>query len=253
LAAFGRFRSPVFGAAAAAGAECRGAGAGLAVDMTTLGVIGSGYIGGNVARLAVAAGYDVVVSNSRAPQTLDPLVAELGPAARAANPQEAAQAGDLVLVSIPLAAYPSLPGSAFAGKLVLDTGNYYPPRDGQIAALNDKSLTGSEYLATFLPGAQVVKVFNNIFYKHLLHLARPSGAADRSYLPVAAAEAPLAQATSFLDAIGYGTAGYSPLAAGWRQEPGTPIYGTAYGDMNDENGTPASEAHIRALLAAAAR
>jgi predicted dinucleotide-binding enzyme len=226
---------------------------GLPDDMTTLGVIGSGHIGGTVARLAVKAGYEVVLSNSRAPQTLDALVAELGPAARSAYPREAATAGDLVLVSIPLAAYLSLPGSAFDGKTVLDTGNYYPARDGQIAPLDSRALTGSEYLATFLPGARVAKVFNNIFYQHLLHLARPAGAADRSYLPVAADDAPLAGATAFLDAIGYGTAGYGPLSAGWRQEPGTPVYGGAYGDMTDDKGTPASEAAIRALLAAAAR
>ena len=233
--------------------EINGARARLPVDMTTLGLIGSGNIGGNVARLAVAAGYDVVLSNSRDPRTLDGLVAELGPAARAAHPREAAQAAELVLVSTPVKAYPALPGDVFAGKTVLDTGNYYPARDGQVAALDDRTLTGSEYLATFLPGARVVKVFNNIFYKHLLNLARPSGAADRSYLPVAGNDADLETAAAFLDAIGYGTAGYSPLSEGWRQEPGTPVYGGAYGDMNDEKGTPASEAHIRALLAAAAR
>jgi 8-hydroxy-5-deazaflavin:NADPH oxidoreductase len=119
--------------------------------------------------------------------------------------------------------------------------------------LDAHTLTGSEYLATFLPGARVVKVFNNIFYKHLLHLARPAGAGDRSYLPVAANEADLEGAASFLDEIGYGTAGYGPLSEGWRQEPGTPVYGGAYGDMSDDKGTPASEAHIRSLLAAAAR
>jgi 8-hydroxy-5-deazaflavin:NADPH oxidoreductase len=221
--------------------------------MTTLGVIGSGLIGGNVARLAVAAGYDVVVSNSRDPHTLDELVAELGPSARAGYPREAAEAGDLVLVSIPLAAYPSLPSDAFAGKLVLDTGNYYPKRDGRIEPLDDRSLTTSEYLATFVPGSPVAKVFNNIFHRHLLFLARPAGAADRTYLPVAADEAALPGTTTFLDDIGYGTAGYTPLSEGWRQEPRTPVYAVVYGDFKNEKGAPAGEAAIRAALAAATR
>ena len=93
-----------------------------------------------------------------------------------------------MLVSVPLLGYPSLPAAALAGKTVLDTGNYYPQRDGQIAALDAGSLTDSEYLARHLPGARVVKVFNNIFFKHLQNLARPADRArprDRTYLPVA--------------------------------------------------------------------
>ncbi len=221
--------------------------------MGTLGLIGSGRIGSTVARLAVDAGHDVVLSNSRGPETIASLVAELGPRARAGLPGDAAAAGDLVLVSIPLTAYPSLPAAALDGKTVLDTGNYYPQRDGQIAPLDSGELTDSEYLARHLPGAHVVKVFNNIFFKHLAHLARPAGAPDRSYLPVAGDDAAVAAVASFLDSIGYGTAGYGPLTAGWRQQPGTPAYGTPYGAMEDEKGTPAGEAVIRAALAAATR
>src|SRR5271167_3562634 len=100
--------------------------------MTTLGLIGSGRIGGTVARLALDAGHDVVLSNYRGPETLAELAAELGPRARAAHGEECAVAGDLVLVSIPLKGYPSLPAGALAGKTVLDTGNFYPERDGEI-------------------------------------------------------------------------------------------------------------------------
>jgi predicted dinucleotide-binding enzyme len=225
----------------------------LPVNMTTLGLIGSGRIGGTVAKLAIDAGFDVVLSNSRGPHTLGDLVAELGPQARAAHGEECAVAGDLVLVSTPLAAYPTLPAAALAGKTVLDTGNYYPQRDGQIAALDSRALTDSEYLATHLPGATVVKVFNNIFFKHLQNLARPAGAADRTYLPVAGDEAATAAVAAFLDSIGYGTAGYGPLAEGWRQQPGTPVYGAPYGEFENEKGTPAGEAVIRAALAAATR
>ena len=104
-----------------------------AVDhaMTTWGFIGSGNIGSTVARLAIAAGHDVVLSNSRGPETLADLVGELGPHARAATAQEAASAGDIVVVTIPLKAYRDIPVDALAGKVVIDTMNYYPQRDGR--------------------------------------------------------------------------------------------------------------------------
>jgi hypothetical protein len=211
-------------------------------------------IGGTVARLAVGAGHDVVLSNSRGPSTLAGLVAELGPQAQAASGAEAAAAGDLVLVSVPLRAYPSLPSSSLAGKTVLDTGNYYAERDGRIVALDSGELTGSEYLAQFLPGASVVKVFNNIFFKHLQNLARPAGAPDRTYLPIAGNDnTAKAAVTAFLDSIGYGAVDSGPLAAGWRQQPGTPVYGPPYGEFENEKGTPADAAVIRAALATATR
>ena len=147
--------------------------------MTTVGLIGSGRLGSTVARLAVGAGHDVVLSNSRGPDTLRDLTSKLGPLARAATPREAAAAGEIVLVSLPVKAYPKLSGIPLAGKVVMDTGNYYPERDGQIPELDSKSMTDSEYLLGFLPEAQVVKVFNNIWFKHLLHLARPSQATAR--------------------------------------------------------------------------
>jgi predicted dinucleotide-binding enzyme len=222
--------------------------------MTTFGLIGSGLIGSTVAKLAVDAGFDVVLSNSRGPETLADLAAELGPHARAASGAEAAAAGDLVLVSVPLLAYPSLPAAALAGKTVLDTGNYYPQRDGQIAALDERSLTDSEYLAQHLPGARVVKVFNNIFFKHLQNLARPAAAADRSYLPVAADDAGAkVSVVAFLDAIGYGAVDDGTLAESWRQQPGTPVYGTPYGEFENEKGTPAGADVIGDALAAATR
>ena len=226
----------------------------LPVNMTTFGLIGSGLIGSTVAKLAVDAGFDVVLSNSRGPETLADLVAELGPHARAASGAEAAAAGDLGLVSVPLLAYPSLPAAALAGKTVLDTGNYYPQRDGQIAALDARSLTDSEYLAQHGPGARVVKVFNNIFYKHLQNLARPADAADRSYLPVAADDAGAkVSVVAFLDAIGYGAVDGGTLAESWRQQPGTPVYGTPYGEFENEKGTPAAAGVIRDALSAATR
>ena len=222
--------------------------------MTTIGLIGSGRIGSTVARLATGGAHDVLLSNSRGPDTLRDVVSSLGRQARAVTSEEAAILGDLVVVAIPVKAYPLLPAAALAGKLVLDTGNYYPPRDGQLPELDDKSLTSSEYLRRLLAGAEVVKVFNNIFFRHLLNLARPTGAADRSYLPIAGdSAAARAAVTTFLDSIGYGTIDSGLLADGWRQLPGTPVYGAPYGSFDDEKGTPAGADVIRAALAAASR
>lgn len=222
--------------------------------MTIVGFIGSGRIGGTVARLSVAAGLQVVLSNSRGPSTLQNLAEELGPLARAATGEGAAAAGDIVVVSIPFRAYPSVPAEPLVGKVVLDTCNYNPTRDGHIAALDDGLETSSELLQHHLAGAQVVKVFNNIFFRHLLSLSRPAGAPDRSFLPIAGDD-PLAkaQASEYLDSIGYGAVDVGNLADSWRQEPGTPAYGPPYGSFSNDAGTPAGEATIREALSQASR
>jgi hypothetical protein len=204
--------------------------------MTTVGIIGSGMIGGTVARLSVAAGHQVVLSNSRGPETL----AEL--------------AGDVVVVSVPVKAFGDLPVKPLAGKPVLDTGNYYPERDGHREELDTGALTSSGLLQRDLPDAQVVKVFNNIFFKHLGSLARPHGAPDRTALPIAG-DSPAAKAavTAFLDEIGYDAVDAGSLADSWRQEPGTPVYGSPYGPFSDEIGTPAGAAQIHTAVVGAHR
>jgi predicted dinucleotide-binding enzyme len=222
--------------------------------MTTVGLIGSGRIGGTVAKLAVAAGHRAILSNSRGPDTLAGLAAELGPLARAGTGREAAEGGDLVVLTIPTRAFQKVDPWPLAGKVVIDTCNYYPQRDGQIPGLDSGALTSSELIQRHLAQSALVKAFNNIFYKHLESLARPSGAPDRSYLPIAGDD-PEAKAavTAFLDSIGYGAVDAGPLAESWRQEPGTPVYGAPYGPFSDEKGTPASADAIRAALAAASR
>jgi len=222
--------------------------------MTTVGIIGSGMIGGTVARLSVAAGHKVVLSNSRGPETLAELAAELGPLATAATAEQAAEAGDIVVVSIPVKAFGEVPAKPLAGKPVLDTGNYYPQRDGHIAELDTGALTSSGLLQRFLPDADVVKVFNNIFFKHLLNLARPSGDPGRSALPISGDDAQAKAAVAkFLDSIGYDATDAGPLAESWRQEPGTPVYGTPYGPFDDEMGAQADAAKIHTLLVGALR
>ncbi|MFC4019485.1 NADPH-dependent F420 reductase [Micromonospora sp. GCM10011542] len=224
--------------------------------MTTVGLIGSGNIGGTVARLAVAAGYDVVLSNSRGPETLTDLVDELGERASAGTVQDAAQVGDLVVVSVPLKAYRAVPAQPLAGKVVIDTNNYYPERDGNFPELDSGETTSSELLQRHLPEARVVKVFNNIFFKHLHDLARPAGAADRSALPIAGDDAAAkAEVTDFLNRIGYDAVDVGSLADGWRYQPDTPAYGTIYSaDPNNwEQSGQGDAGKLRAALAAATR
>lgn len=197
--------------------------------MTTIGLIGSGHIGSTVARLAVAAGHDVVLSNSRGPETLADLVEELGPRARAATPAEAAEAGELVVVTIPLKSYREVPVEPLKGKVVIDTNNYYPQRDGHIAELDDESTTTAELLQAHLPESKVVKAFNNINFLMLSELARPSGDPERSVLAIAGDDADAkATVARFLDEIGYDAHDVGPLSEGWRFQRDEPAYADLY-------------------------
>jgi len=192
--------------------------------MTTIGFIGSGHIGGNLARAAVAHGYDVVVSNSRGPETLAELVQELGPQARAATPSEAAEVGDFAVVSVPFHAIRAVPAEPLRGKLVLDPNNYYPQRDGEIAELEDESTTTSEMLQAHLPGAHVVKAFNHIASAHILEHAAPAGAPRRRAIGIAADDSEAKErAISFINEIGFDVVDVGPLAEGWRVQRDTPV------------------------------
>lgn len=203
--------------------------------MATIGLIGSGHIGSTVASLAVDAGYDVVLSNSRGPETLRGLVGELGPRARAADATGAAAAGDLVVVTVPLKNYQQVPVEPLRDKVVLDTNNYYPQRDGHLPELDDESTTTSELLQAHLPDSKVVKVFNNIFFEHLRTLARPSGSPDRSVLAIAGDDAEAKKTVAeFLDRIGYDAYDVGPLGEGWRYQRDTPAYAGLYAkDVQD--------------------
>ncbi|MGW7259578.1 NADPH-dependent F420 reductase [Streptomyces sp. NPDC054834] len=195
----------------------------------TIGFIGSGMIGGSLARLAVSAGLDVVMSNSRGPETLADLVAELGEHARAATPQEAAKAGDVVVATVPLGVYHKLPADALAGKIVIDTMNYYPGRDGRMAELDSREITSSELLQQHLANSRVVKALHNMDWIRLYTRARPAGAPDRSALPVAGAD-PVAKAEviGLMDVLGYDAVDIGTLADSWRCEPRTPVYVQPY-------------------------
>ncbi len=194
--------------------------------MTTIGFIGSGRIGSQVARLAVASGHDVVVSNSRGPDTLGALVEELGPKARAGTVTDAAESGEIVVVSIPLGQYKSVPVEPLARKTVIDTNNYYPQRDGQIPELDQETATSTELLQRHLPTSKVVKVFNHIYAAELTTHGQPRGAANRRAL-VIAGDDPIAKAvvSDLLDQFGFDSVDAGMAKDSWRIQPGTPAYG----------------------------
>ena len=132
-----------------------------------IGIIGAGNIGSNAAKLFVKAGHQVAISNSRGPETLDELAAELGDNAEASTIENARDFGDVVFISIPLGKYKTLPTKGWENKVVIDSNNYYPDRDGQIAELDSDETTSSELLEQHLPGARLVKGFNTIWFEHL--------------------------------------------------------------------------------------
>lgn len=170
-----------------------------------------------------------MLSNRRGPDSLAELVDELGPQSRAATPAEAAEAGDLVVVTVPLHALRDVPAEPLLGKVVIDTVNYYPDRDGHVAALDDESTTTSEMVQAHLSGARVVKAFNSIYVDHLAVLHRPSGDPERSVLPIAGDdEEAKGVVTAFLDSIGYDALDVGPLAEGWRFQRDTAAYVQPY-------------------------
>jgi 8-hydroxy-5-deazaflavin:NADPH oxidoreductase len=194
--------------------------------MTTIGIIGAGHIGSQIARLSLANGYDVVISNSRGPETLAALIAELGPRARAATAVEAARAGEIVVVSVPLKNYRKVPVEPLVGKIVIDTNNYYPQRDGHIPELDNESTTTSELLQAHLPRSKVVKAFNHIYAAALTTDGQAAGTANRRALAIAGNDKDAkATVTALLDEFGFDTVDAGLLKEGWRIQRDTPGYG----------------------------
>ena len=194
--------------------------------MTTWGLIGSGRIGRTVARLALDAGHQVVLSNSRGPETLTDLVAELGPQARAATAEDAAASGEVVVVTVPFKAYTEVPVEPLAGKVVIDTNNYYFERDGHYAEIDSGDSAPSELLAAHLPESRVVKAFNAIRADHIVTAGSPAGTPERRALPIAGDDAEAkAVVAALVDSFGFDVVDAGPLVEGRRFDRDKPAYG----------------------------
>lgn len=192
-----------------------------------IGIIGAGKIGATAAKLFVDAGHEVAISNSRGPETLRGLVSELGNKAKAVSVEEAAKFGDVILVSIPFGKYKSLPADVFKDKIVIDSNNYYPSRDGDFPELDEGKTTSSELLASHLRGARVVKAFNTIWFEHLQSQGNTKLPVEgRRAIFFAGDDAEANHVVSkLIEEIGFAAVDTGSLHEGGKiQQPGTPIY-----------------------------
>jgi predicted dinucleotide-binding enzyme len=188
-----------------------------------IGIIGVGNIGGTLARQLAALGHDVKIANSRGPETLTEMAAEIG--ATAATAEDAARAKDLVIISIPEKAVPDLPRDVLAASkaVIVDTGNYYPARDGRIAEI-DNGMIESEWVARTI-GRPVVKAFNHILSASLAERGLPAGSPGRISLSIAGDDPKAKQLVlGLIDESGFDGVDAGTLADSWRQQPGTPAY-----------------------------
>jgi len=193
-------------------------------------VIGAGNIGATLVRRFRALGHEVLVANSRGPESLKALADETG--AKPVTPKDAARSAEVVVVTIPMKAIPDLPHDLFAGvpdsTVVIDTNNYYPRnRDGRLPGI-EESGSESEWVARQL-GRRVVKAFNNIYARHLMERGKPPGARGRIALPVSG-DNPADKTIVFrlVNELGFDAVDVGPLNQSWRQQPATPVYGTDF-------------------------
>ena len=199
--------------------------------MTTFGIIGAGHIGTALTQVLTDIGHDVVLSNSRGPETLSELVGKLAARetargqVRAATATEAAEAAEIAVVAVPLKDHRAVPVAPLAGKLVIDTNNYYPQRDGQLPELDDERTTTAELLQQHLPESRVVKAFNHIFAQDIVDQRTAPGTPGRRALAIAGDDpAARTQVAALIDQIGFDVLDLGPLAEGWRVQRDTPAY-----------------------------
>jgi predicted dinucleotide-binding enzyme len=195
--------------------------------MTTIGIIGSGHVGSSLAKAAIAHGYDVVLSNSKGPDSLAGLIAELGPRARAARPEEAAAAGDFAIVAIPVTTIGQVPVEPLAGKVVIATINYFPQRLGRIAEIDNGSTTAPGLLQAHLPASKVVRAFSMLDAADMSGDGHPKGDPKRRALALAGDD-PEARAlvARLYDQFGFDPVDLGLLDEGWRVDAGQPAFVT---------------------------
>ncbi len=200
--------------------------------MTTIGILGSGHVGTNIALAAIANGYDVVLSNTRGPETMASLIDELGAHAKAATSEDAAAEGDFAVVAIPLSTVDQVPVGPLAGKVVIATINYFPERRGHIAEIDNGTTTAPGLLQRHLPQSKVVRAFNMINAEEMSHDGHPAGDPRRRALALAGDDVEAKQLVAELyDQFGFDALDIGPLSESWRLDAGQPAF-VAHQDLD---------------------
>jgi 8-hydroxy-5-deazaflavin:NADPH oxidoreductase len=193
--------------------------------MTTIGIVGSGHVGSNLAQAAIAHGYDVVLSNSQGPDTLVGLINDLGPHARAATPAEAAAEGDFAIVAIPVTTIDQVPVEPLAGKVVMATINYFPQRDGHFPEIDNGTTTVPGLLQAHLPTSRVVRAFSMINAGEMSGDGHPEGDPRRRALALAGDDPAAKQLVANLyNEFGFDALDIGGLDESWRVDAGQPAF-----------------------------
>jgi 8-hydroxy-5-deazaflavin:NADPH oxidoreductase len=209
-----------------------------------IGIVGAGRIGGTLAQLFAAAGHEVMIANSRGPATLQDLVSSIDGDVSAGEATEAAAFGDVDVLTIPLKAVWDLPNEMFDGKILIDTNNYYPDRDGHISELDNDSKSSSQMIAEHFPTARVVKAFNAIYFEHLRDEGEPGSPSEQRTGIAVASDDDEAKRVVFdlIDEIRFTPVDSGDLRSSRHQQPGTPVYPTVIDGGMSKPGTPAEVA-----------
>lgn len=197
--------------------------------VSTIGILGAGRVGSAIARTALTAGYAVHIAGSGPAADIQLIVDIVTPGAVAMTTADVVATADLVILAVPLHKYRSVQPGPLAGKIVIDTMNYWQPIDGDLAEFSADARSSSEVVGEYFAGARLVKTLNHIGYHDLETDARPAGHPERHALAIAGETTAAAVVAEVINRFGFDPIDAGPLEAGAAFEPGSPIFGARLG------------------------